>query len=172
MKNSEEIEKSNELVSLEYHVTELSSKKFWVNKTFTRILKKVFEPATDTIQNTSEDLTKTITLTSKKNNKTVENLIDKLLKIVNDRGILASYLASPLYKINKPEYTSQFKLVKDPSSNRVNGLWIDKTIPVTLHKNLLTYRDTDKKTKKQRNLLKMIINKNYKVDLANLLDKK
>ena len=37
MKNSEDLEKSNELVSLEYHVTELSSKTVWVNKTFTRI---------------------------------------------------------------------------------------------------------------------------------------
>ena len=135
-------------------------------------LKKVFEPLTDKIQNTSEDLRKTIMLTSKKNNKTLENLNDKLLKIVNDRGILASYLASPLYRITKPEYTSRFKLVKDPSSNRVNGLLIDKTIPVTLHKILLTYRDTDKKIEKQRNFLKMIINKNYKVDFANLLDKK
>ena len=48
----------------------------------------------------------------------------------------------------------------------------NKTIPVTLYRNLLTFRDTDKKFELQGNLLKMITNKNYNVDLANLPDKK
>ena len=48
-----------------------------------------------------------------------------------DRGIKATYLMSPLSKINNPEFTSQFKLVKDPGWNRVKDLLIRKTIPVT-----------------------------------------
>ena len=52
---------------------------------------------------------------------------------MNDRGILANYLMSPLSRITNPENSSQFKLVKDSSSNRVNDLKINKTIPVTLY---------------------------------------
>ena len=51
-------------------------------------MKKVLEPLTDTIKNTSEDLTKNMMLTSKENNKALENLHNKLLEIMNDRGIL------------------------------------------------------------------------------------
>ena len=58
---------------------------------------------------------------------------------MNDRGIIASYLLSPLAKIFNPENTSQFKLVKDPSSNRVSDLKINKTIPITLYGKMLTF---------------------------------
>ena len=135
-------------------------------------MRKVFEPLTNTIENTSENLTKSITETSIKNNKALEKLNDKLLEIMNDRGIIASFLMFPLSKITNPEHTSQFTLVKDPDSNRVNVLLKNETIPVTLYRNLLTFRDTDKKFELQGNLLKMITNKNYNVDLANLPDKK
>ena len=91
---------------------------------------------------------------------------------MNDRAILASYLLSPLSKITNPENTSQLKLVKDHNSNRVNDLLIQKTIPVTLFNNLLTFRDTGKGFELQGKLLKLITNKNYNVDLASLQDKK
>ena len=85
---------------------------------------------------------------------------------MKDRGIIASYLMSTLSKITNSEHTSQFKLVKDPDSNRVNYLLISKTIPVTLYNKLLTFRDTDRKFELQGDLFKMITNKNYNVDLA------
>ena len=89
-----------------------------------------------------------------------------------DRGILASYLMSPLSKITNLENTSQFKLVKDSTSNRVNDLKKNKTIPVILHDNLLTFRDTNKQFKIKGELLKMKSNKKYNVDFANFSDKK
>ena len=64
---------------------------------------------------------------------------------MNDRGILASYLLSPLSKNINPEHTSQIELVLDLESNRVKDLLRKQKIPVTLHDNLLTLRDTDKK---------------------------
>ena len=73
-----------------------------------RIFKKLFEPVTNTNKDTSQDITKTITETSIKNNQAIENLNDKLLEIMNDRGILASYLLSPLSIITNPENKSQF----------------------------------------------------------------
>ena len=57
-------------------------------------MKKVFEPVTKTIKDVSEDVTKTMMLTSKENSKAIENLHNKLLEIMNDRGIIASYLIS------------------------------------------------------------------------------
>ena len=82
--------------------------------------------------------------------------------------IEASYLLSPLSKITNPENSTQFKLVKDHNSNRVNDLLINKSKPVTLHNNLLIFRDTNKQFELKGDLLEMITNKNYNVDLANL----
>ena len=76
-----------------------------------------------------------MTENSIQSNKAIENLNDKLLEIMNDRGILATYLMSFLSKITNPEKSSQFKLVKDSSSNRVNDLLIHNTIPITLYNN-------------------------------------
>ena len=129
---------------------------------------KLFEPVTKSIK----ELTKTITETSIKNNQAIENLNNKLLEIMNDKGIISSYLLSPLAKITNPENTTQFKLVKDSSSNRVKDLLIHRTIPITLHDNLLTFRDTNKIFELKGDLLKMITNKNYNVDLASLQDRK
>ena len=70
--------------------------------------------------------------TSNKNNISLENLNDKFLEKLNDKDNLAFYLLSPLSKIANPEYTSQFKLVKYPSSNRVSALLLNKTKQVTL----------------------------------------
>ena len=78
-------------------------------------MKKIFEPVTKTLENTSQDITKTITETSSNNNKARESLSSKLLEIMIDRGILGSYLMSPLSKNTNPENTSQFILVKDTS---------------------------------------------------------
>ena len=91
---------------------------------------------------------------------------------MNDRGILANYLMSPLSKITNPEKTTQFKIVKDSTSNGVNYLKINISIPITLHNTLLTFRDTNKQFELKGDLLKMITNKNYNVDLASLSDKK
>ena len=134
-------------------------------------MKKVFEPVTDTIKKTSENLTKPITESSKENNKALENLNKKLLEIMNDRGIIASYLLSPLAKVTNSENFSPFKLVKDSDSNRVNDLLIHNTTPVTLYDNLLTFRETGKDFELKADLLKKITNKNYNVDLASLSDK-
>ena len=91
---------------------------------------------------------------------------------MKDRGILASYLMSPLSKITNPENTTQFKLVKDSNSNRVNDLKLNNSIPITPYNNMLTFRDTGKEFDLKGELLKMITNKNYNVNLASLADKK
>ena len=49
---------------------------------------------------------------------------------------------------------------------------IKNIIPITLHNNFLAFRDTSKVFELKGDLLKLIINKNYNVDLASLADKK
>ena len=102
----------------------------------------------------------------------LENLNNKLLEIMNDRGTLASYLLSPLSKITNLEKSAQFKLVKDPNSNRVNDLLLKNKIPITLYCNMLTFRDTGKEFELTGDLLETITNSEYNVDLASLQDKK
>ena len=79
---------------------------------------------------------------------------------------------SPLSRITNPDNASQFRLVKDSSSNRVNDLKINKTIPITLYENIVTFRDTKKQFELKGDLLEMITNGKFNVDLASLSDKK
>ena len=172
IKNREDLENLNELVSLQNQVKVVKLQDKLGEQNFHEDLKKVFEPVTKSLENTSENITKAITETSIKNNQAIENINNNLLEIMNDRGILATYLMSPLSRITNPENTSQFKLVKDPSSNRVNDLKINKLIPITLYGNMLTFRDTNKKFELKGDLLEMITNSKFNVDLASLSDKK
>ena len=144
IKNVDDLENLNELVSLENQVKVVRLQDKLGKQNFHEDMNKVFEPVTKSIKDVSEEVTKTMTENSIKNNQALENLNNELLEIMNDRGILASYLMSPLSKITNPENTTQFKLVKDSNSNRVNDLKINKTIPITLYNNLLTFRDTGK----------------------------
>ena len=75
---------------------------------------------------------------------------------MHDRGIIASYLLSPLSKITNPETTSQFKLKKDLNSKRLNSLLKNNILPFTLFNILLTFRDTRKEIELKEDVLKMI----------------
>ena len=172
IRNIEDLQNLNELVSLQDQVKVVRLQDKLGKQNFHENMKKLYEPLTDTIKNTSENITKTVTESSKENNLALENLNNKLLEIMNDRGILASYLMTPLSKITNPENTTQFKLVKDSTSNRVNDLKINKTVPITLYNNMLTIGDTGKEFELKGELLKLITNKNYNVNLASLQDKK
>ena len=59
-------------------------------------------------------------VTSKENNQVSANLKDNLSEFMNGRGISRSYLPSVLSKITNREHNNQFKIAKDPQSNRVN----------------------------------------------------
>ena len=171
IENVEDLRDLNELVTLQDQVKAVKLQNKLGEQNYHQRSEKLFKPVTKSIENTSQNKTKTIAESSLKNNQAIENLNNKLLEIMNDRGILATYLMSPLSKITNPESTSQFKLVKDYNSNRVNDLFIKNT-PITLHDNLLTFRDSNKQFDLKGDLLEMITNKNYNVDLASLQDKK
>ena len=172
IRNIEHLEKLNELFSLESRVKAVRLQNKPGRQNFHEDMKKVFKPITKSIKDVTEEVTKTMTENSIENKQALENLNDKILETKNDRGIIASCLLSPLSKIISPEISTKFNLVKDSSSNRVNDLLLHKAIPLILHNNLLTFRDTGNVFELKRNLLKKITIKNYNVDLASLADKK
>ena len=79
IKNKDELEKLNELIFLENEVRELRLQDDLGWQNFHENMKKVLEPITDTFQNTSEGLTKTMMLTSKENNKALDILTNRVL---------------------------------------------------------------------------------------------
>ena len=172
IKDREDLEKLEELVSLQNQVKVVKLQDKLGEQNFHEDMKKVFEPVTKSLENTSENLTKAITETSIKNNQAIGNINNNLLEIMNDIGILATYLMSPLSRITNPENACQFELVKDPSSNRVNDFKIHNSTPITLYGNMLTFRDTNKQFELKGDLLEMITNSKFNVDLASLSDKK
>ena len=159
IKDVDDLENLNKLASLQNQVKAVRLQDKLGKQNFHEDMKKVFEPVTKSLERTSQDIPKTITENSIKNNQTIENLNNKLLEIMNDRGILASYLMSPLSIITNPEKTTQFTLVKDSNSNRVNDLNINNSIPITLYNNMLTFRDTGKEFELKGDHLKMITKK-------------
>ena len=112
IKDREDLENLVELVLLENQVKVVKLQDKLGKQNFHEDMKKVFEPVTKSLEKTSQDITKTITQSSIKKNQAIEKLNNKLLEILNDRGILASYLMTPLSKITNPENASHFKLVK------------------------------------------------------------
>ena len=135
IKDREDLEKLEELASLQSQVKAVRLQDKLGKQNFHEDVKKVFEPVAKSLEESSQDVTKTITETSIKNNQALQNLKNKLLEILNDRGIIASYLLSPQSKITNPEISTQFKLVKNANSNKVNDLKKHNSIPITLHDN-------------------------------------
>ena len=117
-------------------------------------MKKVYKTVTKFIKDVSGNITKTIAETSNNNNIAIENFNSQLLEIMIDRFISILFDVSST-KTTNPENTSQFKLVKDPNSNRVIDLIIHNSIPITLQDNLLTFRDSNKKMELKGELLKI-----------------
>ena len=110
IRNVEDLQNLNEAVSLQSQVKVVRLQDKLGKQNFHEDLKEVFEPITKSLENTSENITKTITETSVKNNKGISDLKEKFLELMNDKGMIAPYLASSLVNLFKPENESQFRL--------------------------------------------------------------
>ena len=105
------------------------------------------------MKNTSQNLTKTITETYINNNKAIESINEKVLELTNDKGMIASYLASYLVNFFKPENKSKFRIIRDLNSTMMNDFLIDGGIPGTLYSIMLFFRDSNKSFKLVGDLL-------------------
>ena len=77
-KNRDDLEKLNELVSLQNQVKAVRIQDNLGKQSFHYDAKRLYEPLTDTIKDTSRGLTKTITEPSIKNNIAFDNLNERI----------------------------------------------------------------------------------------------
>ena len=134
--------------------------------------KKIFKPMTDAIKSTSENITKTLTENSNNNNKALENLNEKILELMDEKGMIAPYLTSSLVEVFKKDNKSQFRIRKNPNSIKMNDFLIHGSIPVTIFSNMITFRDTNKSFTLEGDLLKVITNHKFNVDHSSPQNKK
>ena len=127
---------------------------------------------TDAIKNASESITKTLTENSINNNKAIENLNEKILELMDEKGMIAPYLVSSLSNVFTLENKSQFRLRKDPNSTKINDFLIHRGIPVTLFSNMIIFRDSNKSFKLEGDLLKLITNHKFNAGHSSPQDKK
>ena len=86
---------------------------------------------------------------------------------MNDYGLIAPYLVSSLVNLFKPENKSQYKLIKDQNSIRMNDFLTNGGIAVSLYSNKLTFRDSNKTFKFDGDLLETMTPYDFNVNHAN-----
>ena len=172
IKNVEDLEKLEELASLQNQVKTVRLQDRLGKQNFHEDMRKLYEPLTDTIKKTSENISKTISETSSENTKAISDLNEKVLELMNEKGLIAPYLASSLVNLFKPENKSQFRLEKDLNSTKMNDFLIHGSIPITLFSNMITFRDSNKSFKLEGDLLELITNYNFNADHSSPQDKK
>ena len=171
IRNATDLQNSNEAISLQNQIKVAKIQDKLGEQNFHEDMIKVFEPLTNTLKKTSENITKTITEISINNNKAIENLNEKILELMNDKGMIAPYLASSLIEVFKKDNKSQFRLRKDPNSTKMNDFLIHGTIPVTIFSDVMVYRDSNKSFRLEGDLLKVITNYKFNVDHSSPQDK-
>ena len=172
IRNVEDLQKLNEAVSLQNQVKGFRLQDNLGKQNFHEDLKRAFEPITKSFENTSENIAKTFTETYVKNNKAISDLNENVLQLMNDKGMIAPFLASSLVNLLNPENKSQFRLRKDPNSTKMNDFFIHGSIPVTLFSNMITFRDSNKTFKLERYLLKTITNYKFNAEHSSPQDQK
>ena len=172
IRNVEDLQNLNEAVSLQNQVKLVRLQDKLGKQNFHEDRRKVFEPLTDTLKKTSENITKTITENSINNNKAISDLNEKILELMNDKGMIAPYLTTSLVEVFKKDNKSQFQLRKDNNSNKMNDFLIHGTIPFTIFSNMITFRDSNMSFRLEGDLLKLITNHKFKADHSSPQDKK
>ena len=170
--NREDLQNLNELVSLQNQVNKVRLQDKLGEQNCHEDSKKIFKPMTEAIKSTSENIIKTLTENSINNNEAIENLNEKILELMDEKGMIAPYLVSSLSNVFNLENKSQFRLKKDPNSTKINDFLIHRAIPVTLFSNMITFRDSDRSFKLEGDLLKLITNHKFNADHSSPRDKK
>ena len=170
--NREDLQNLNELVSLRNQVNEVRLQDKLGEQNYHEDSKKIFKPMTEAIKSTSENITKTLTENSINNNKAIENLNEKILELMDEKGMIAPYLVSSLSNVFNLENKSQYRLRKDPNSTKINDFLIHRGIPVSLVSNIIIFRDSNKSFKLEGDLLKLITNHKFNADHSSPQDKK
>ena len=86
------MEKLNEAISLQNQVKNVRLQDKLGKQNFHEDMEEVFEPLTDTLKKTSENITKTITETLLKITS-ISDVNGKVLELMSEKGMMAPYLA-------------------------------------------------------------------------------
>ena len=170
--NKEDLRKLDEAVSLQNQVKEVRIQDRLGEQNYLEDTKKLFKPMTDTIRNTSENVMKTLTENSINNNKTIENINEKILELMNEKGLIAQYLTSSVVNLFKPENKSQFRLRKDTNSTKMNDFLTHRGIPFTPFSIMIIFRNSNKSFKLEGDLLKLITVYKFNANHSSSQDKK
>ena len=170
--NREDLQNLNDAVLLQNQVQEVRLQNKLGDQNYHQDINKFFKPMTDELKNTSEKITRTLTENSINNNKAIENLIEKILELMDEKGMIAPYLASSLVEVIKKDNKSQFRLRKDPNSTKLNDFLIHGSIPVTIFSNMIVFRDSNKYFRLEGDLLKVITNYKFNIDHSSPQDRK
>ena len=168
----ENLKNLNELVSLQDQVKAVGLQDKLGEQNYHQESEKLFEPVSKTLEKTSQDKTKTITENSNNNNRAIENLNERILEMMNDKGVIAPYLASSLVNLFKPENKSQFRITKDLNSTKMNDFLINGGKPVTLFSNMIIFRDSKKSFELDGDFLETMTKFDFNVDHSNQQDRK
>ena len=106
------------------------------------------------------------------NNKTIEKLNERILELMNDKGMIAPYLASSLVNRFTPENKKLFRFKKDVNLTKMNDFLINRGKPVTLFSNMLTFRDSIKSFNLDGDLLATMKLYDFNVSHCNPQDQK
>ena len=172
IENGEDLEKLEELASLQNQVEEVRLQDQSCKQNFHENLKNLHEALICTLKATSEKLTKTVTETYFNNKNAIEKLNGKVLELMNKEGMIAPYLASSSVNLLKPENKSQFRLIKDINLTKMSDFLINTSVPVTLDSNILNFRDSNDSFKIDGDLLKTMTNYEINVDHSSPQDHK
>ena len=91
---------------------------------------------------------------------------------MNEKGMIAPYLASSLVNLFTPEIKSQFSLKKDLNSTKMKYFLINEGVPVTIFSNLSIFRDSNKSFNLDGDLLETITRYDFNDNHANPQDQK
>ena len=89
---------------------------------------------------------------------------------MDDKCIIAPYLASSLVNLLKPGNKSQFRLIKDLISTRMKDFLVNGGIPVTVFIIMLIFRKSKKSFKLDGDLLEPMINYDFNISHSNPKD--
>ena len=99
IRNVKDLQNLSEAVSLQNQVKVVRLQNKLGKQNFHEDLREVIEPIFKSLENTSDKITKTITESSIKNNKSIENLNEKVLDLKKEKGLIAPFLASSLVEV-------------------------------------------------------------------------
>ena len=91
IRNVKDLQNLNEAVSLQNQIKVVRLQDKLGKQNVHQNIEEVFEPLTDTLEKNSENITKSITENSINNNKAIEKLNEKILELMNDKGMIAPF---------------------------------------------------------------------------------